>query len=79
MTRLCVLTVLKGHIQLLAKILQPAKYIDKEGNVAWELAIGQIYPLFKQQKVRKLNDDDQSSSHRLSVLCVCKKELNQSS
>ena len=72
------LIVLKGHIQLLAKILQPAKCLDKEGNVAWKLAIGQVCPLYKQ-KVRKLNDDDQSSSHRLSVLCFGKKEHNQTS
>ena len=64
--------VLNGHIQLLAKILQPAKCIDKEENVAWKLAIGQVCPLYKQ-KVRKSNDDDQSSSHRLSALCLCKK------
>ena len=73
------LIVLKGHIQLLVKILQPAKCIDKEGTVAWKLAIGQVCPLYKQ-KVRKLNDDDdQSSSHRLSALCLCKKEHNQTS
>ena len=72
MTRLCVLVVFKGHIQFLAKILQPAKCIDKEGNVAWKLAIGQVCPLYKQ-KFRKSNDDDQSSSHRLSALCLCKK------
>ena len=72
MTRLCFLIVLKGHIQLLAKILQPSKCIDKEGNVVWKLAIGQVCPLYKQ-KVRKSNDDDQSSSHRLSALCLCKK------
>ena len=35
-------------------------------------------PLYKQ-KVRKSNDDDQSSSHRLSALCLCKKEHNQTS
>ena len=34
MIRLCVLKVVQGHIQFLAKIYQPAKYIDKEGNVA---------------------------------------------
>ena len=72
MTRLCVLKVLKGHIRLLAKILQPAKCIDKEGNVAWEVAIGQVWPLYNQ-KVRKSNDDDQSSSHRPSILCLCEK------
>ena len=72
------LIVLKGHIQLLAKILQPAKCIDKEENVAWKLATGQVCPLYKQ-KVRKSNDDDQSSSHRLSSLCLCKKEHNQTS
>ena len=72
MARLCVLMALKGHIQLLAKILQPAKCIDKEGNVAWKLAIGQVCPLYKQ-KVRKSNDDDQSSLHRLSALYLCKK------
>ena len=64
MTRLCVLIVLKGHIQFMAKIKQPAKCIDKEGNVALKLAIGQVCPLFKQ-KVRKSNDYDQSLSHRL--------------
>ena len=53
MTILCVLIVLKGHIQLLDKILQPAKYIDNEGNVAWKLAIGQVCPLYKQ-KVRTI-------------------------
>ena len=36
------LIVLKGHIQLLAKILQPAKCIDKEEYMAWKLAIGQV-------------------------------------
>ena len=73
MIRLCFFIVYKGHIQLLAKILQPANCIDKEGNVAWKLAIGQVCPLYKQ-KVRKSNDDDdQSSSHRLSALCLCKK------
>ena len=55
MTRLCVLKVLKGHIQLLAKIYQPAKSIDEEGNVAWKVAIGQVYPLHNQ-KVRKSNE-----------------------
>ena len=75
MTGLCVLIVLKVHIQLLAKILQPAKCIDKEGNVAWKLAIGQVCTLHKQ----KSNDDDQSSSHRLSALRLCKKEHNQTS
>ena len=69
MTRLCFLKVLKGHIQLLAKILQPAKCIDKEGNVAWKLAIGQVCPLYKQ-KVRKSNDDDQSSSQTVSLMLV---------
>ena len=69
MTRLCVLKVLKGHIQLLDKIKQPAKSIDKEGNVAWKVAIGQVCPLHNQ-KVRKSNDDDQSSSHRPSALCL---------
>ena len=72
MTKLCVLKVLKGHIQLLAKILQPTKCVDKEGNVAWKVAIGQVCPLHNQ-KVRKSNDDDQTSSHRLSALCLCKK------
>ena len=67
------LIVLKGHIQPLAKILQPAKcIIDKEGNVAWKLAIDQVCPLYKQM-VRKSNDEDQSSSRRLSALCLCKK------
>ena len=46
MTRLCVLIVLKGHIQLLAKIFQPAKCIDKEGNVAWKIAISQVCPMY---------------------------------
>ena len=78
MTRLCFLIVLKGHIQLLAKILHPAKCIDKEGNVAWKPTIGQVCPLFKL-KVEKSNDDDQSSSHRLSALCLCTKEHNQTS
>ena len=78
MTRLCVLIVLIGHIQILAKILQPAKCIDKEGNVAWKLAIGQVCPLYKR-KVRKSNDDDQSSSHKLSALCCSKKEHIQTS
>ena len=72
MTSLCVLKVLKGHIQLLAKILQPAKCIDKEGNVAWKVAIGQVCPLHNQ-KVKKSNDDDQSSSHRPSALCLREK------
>ena len=78
MTRLCFLIVLKGHIPLLAKMLHPAKCIDKEGNVAWKLTIGQVCPLYKQ-KVGKSNDDDQSSSHRLSALCLCTKEHNQTS
>ena len=65
MTRLCILKVLKGHIQLLAKIQQPAKCIDKGENVAWKVAIRQVCPLHNQ-KVRKSNDDDQSSSHRPS-------------
>ena len=78
MTKLCFLIALKGHIQLLAKILQPAKCIDKEGNVAWKLAIGQVCPLYKQ-KIRTLNDDDdQISSHRLSALCLCKKRGKKS-
>ena len=34
MIRMYVLKVLNGHIQNLAKSYQPAKYIDKEGNVA---------------------------------------------
>ena len=72
MTRLCVLKVLKGHIQLLAKIQQPAKYIDKEGNVTWKVAIGQVCPLHNR-KVRKSNDDDQSSSNRPSALCLREK------
>ena len=71
MTRLCVLKVLKGHFQLLAKIKQPAKCIDKGGNVAWKVAIGQVCPLHNQ--VRKFNDDDQSSSHRPSALCLREK------
>ena len=77
MTRLCFLKVLKGNIQLLAKILQPAKCIDKEGNVAWKLAIGQVCPLYKQ-KVRKSNDDDQSSSQTVSFMLV-QKQHNQTS
>ena len=72
MTRLWVLIVLMGHIPLLAKILQPAKCIDKEGNVAWKLAIGQVCPLYKQKVKKSNDDDDQSSSHRLSALCLCK-------
>ena len=44
MTRLCVLKVLKGHIKFLAKIKQPAKCIDKEGNVALKVDIGQVCP-----------------------------------
>ena len=76
MTRLCVFIVLRGHIQLLAKILQPAKCIDKEGNVAWKLAIGQVCPLYKIT-VRKSDDDNQSSSHRLSALCFGRKEHKQ--
>ena len=67
MTRLCVLKLLKGHIQRLAKIQQPAKCIDKEGNVALKVAIGQVCPLHNQN-ARKPNDDDQSSSHRQSAL-----------
>ena len=78
MNRLYVLIILKGHIQLLAKIFQPAKCIDKEGNVASKFVIGQVCPLYKQ-KVRKPNDNDQSSSHRLSALCLCKNEHNQTS
>ena len=72
MIRLCVLNVFKDHIRLLAKILQPAKCIDKEGNVAWKVAIGQVCPLHNQ-KVRKSNDDDQSSSHRPSTLYLREK------
>ena len=72
MTKLSVLKVLKGHIQLLAEIYQPAKCIDKEGNVAWKVAIGQVCPLHNL-KVRKSNDDDQSSSHRPSALCLSAK------
>ena len=72
MTKLCVLKVLKGHIRLLAKIYQPAKCIDKEGNVAWKVAIGQVCPLHNQ-KVRKANDDDQNPSHRPSTLCLREK------
>ena len=37
MTRLYAVKVLKGHIKFLAKTEHPAKCIDKEGNVAWEL------------------------------------------
>ena len=76
MTRLCVLKVLEGHIQLLAKSIKPAKCIDKEGNVAWKVVIGQVCPLHNQ-KVRKSNDDDQGSSHRLSGLCLCDKSTNR--
>ena len=72
MTRLCVLKVLKGHSQLLVKIEQPAKCIDKEGNVVWKVAIGQVSPLHNQ-KVRISIDDDQSSSHRPSALCLREK------
>ena len=72
MTRLCVLKVLKGHLQLLAKILQPTKCIDKEENVAWKVARSKVCPLHNQ-KVRKSNDDGQSSSHRPSDLCLCEK------
>ena len=71
MTRLCVLKVLKGHIQLLAEIVQPAKCIYKEGNVAWKVAIGQVYTLHNL-KVRKSNDDDQNSLHKPSALCLRK-------
>ena len=72
MTRLCVLKVLKGHIQLLANILQPAKCIDKEGNVVPKVAIGQVCPLHNQ-KVRNSNGDDQSTSRRPSALCLREK------
>ena len=37
MTRLYVVNVLKSHIQFLTKTYQPAKCIDKEGNVAGEM------------------------------------------
>ena len=47
-------------------------YIDNEGNVAWKVAIGQVCPLHNQ-KVRNSNDDDQSSSHRPSALCLREK------
>ena len=36
-----------------------------------ELAIGQVCPLYEQ--------NDQSSSHRLSALCLCNREHNQTS
>ena len=78
MTSLRVLKVLKGHTQLLAEILQPAKCIDKEGNVAWKVVIGQVRPLYNL-KVRKSKDDDQSSSHRPSALCLREKEHKQTS
>ena len=76
MTRLYVVKVLKGHIQFLAKFLQPAKCIDKEGNVAWRLAFGQVFPLHRQ-KVRESKDDDQSSSYKLSAFCLRKKSTNR--
>ena len=40
--------------------------------MAWKVAIGQVCPLHNQ-KVRKSNDDDQSSSHILSALCLREK------
>ena len=38
MTRLYVVKVLKSHIQFQTKTLQPAKCIDKGGNVAWKMS-----------------------------------------
>ena len=71
MTRLYVVEIWKGHIQCLAQTAQPAKCIDKEGNVARELAIGKVCP-HHHQMARKSRYDDQSSSHRLSAFCFHK-------
>ena len=40
--------------------------------MAWKVAIGQVCPQHNL-KVRKSNDDDQSSSHRPSALCLREK------
>ena len=73
MTRLYVVKVLKSHILFLTKTKQPAKCIDKEGNVALTIAIGKVCPLHRQ-KVRKSKDDDQSLSYKQSSsICLRKK------
>ena len=72
MTRLHVVKVLKGYIQFLAKIYQSVNCLDKKGNMAWNLVIGKVCPLH-QQRVRKLKDDDKSSSHISSNFCLFKK------
>ena len=80
MTRLCTLIVFKDHIQLLAKILQPAKCIDKEGNMTWKPAIGQVCPPCTNKRpgnqmlmIKVRHIDCQLK------LCLCKKEQNQTS
>ena len=51
MIRTCMFKFLKGHIEYLAKRLQPAKCIAKEQNVIMKPTPGKVW-IYRQQSVR---------------------------